>query len=103
MIIAHLSDFHISRHGSRLTQLQEVAFRRGNGTGWETLRSEGDWKVQRRPAKGIRMHDRLRLVDEVGMVHRVMKVGKGRRARSEAVDSLLVFMEARDRTTPQAL
>lgn len=105
MIIAHLSDFHICRHGTRLTQIQDVARRATNGKGWETIRSEDDWSIQARAATGRRLlfRDQLRLLDEVGAVHRVVKVGKGKRAHTEAMDVLLAHMEARDRTTPQTL
>jgi len=103
MIIAHLSDFHVSRYGTRLTQLQDMAWRADSGEGWETTRRAGDWRIQTRPPKRLHMHHRLRLVDDIGVVHRVVKVGGGRRARAEAIDSLLSFMEARECTTPQAL
>lgn len=105
MIIAHLSDFHICRHGTRLTQIQDVARRAATTKGWETIRTEGDWIIQARSANGRRplFRERLRLVDEVGAVHRVVRVGRGRRARAAATDLLLSHMETRDRTTPQAL
>jgi hypothetical protein len=103
MIIAHLSDFHICRHGARLTQIQDVARRASNGKGWETIRREGDWAFQARPAAGLRFRERFRLIDEVGAVHSVVKVGRGRRARAEAMDALLRYMDVRNQTTPQVL
>ncbi|HNZ21775.1 MAG TPA: metallophosphoesterase [Polyangiaceae bacterium] len=103
MIIAHLSDFHISRHGSRLTQLQDAAWRANGESGWETIRRVGDWRIQTRPPKRLHIHHRLRLVDDIGVVHRVMKVGRGYRSKTESIDMLLTFLEARERTTPQAL
>lgn len=105
MIIAHLSDFHVSRHGTRLTQLQDVARRRANGKGWDTIRTHGDWSIQVRPARGVGLlfRERLRLVDEAGAVHLAVKVGRGQQSRSVALDRLLEYIHARDRTTPQAL
>ena len=105
MIIAHLSDFHICRHGLRLSQFQDVARRAASNKGWETIREEGDWYIQLRDGNGrkLLLRDRMRLVDEVGAVHRVVRVGRGRRARANAMDLLLAHMEARERTTPRAL
>ena len=105
MIIAHLSDLHICRHGTRLTQIQDVARRAMVAKGWETIRVEGDWRIQARADNERRLlfRQRFRLIDDVGAVHRVVRVRRGRRARQDAIDALLAHMEARDRTTPQRL
>ncbi len=105
MIIAHLSDFHICRHGTRLTQLQDVARRTASPKGWQTIRTEGTWSIQARDGNGSRLvfRERLRLIDGAGAVHRVIRGGRGAHARGAAIDDLLSHMESRDRTMPQAL
>lgn len=105
MIIAHLSDFHLCPYGARLTQLQSLA--RGSvpaGHGWETLRREGDWRIQTRPAstRRLRLRDQVRLVDDNGIVHKVVKTFWGV-GETEAVAALLRLMETRQRNTPQGL
>lgn len=105
MIIAHLSDFHICAYGARLTQLQDMPSRATPvGRGWETIRREGDWRIQKRRASqsSFRIRDQVRLVDDNGIVHRVTKtlwgVGENR-----AIDELLRLIEVRRRNTPQGL
>ncbi len=105
MIIAHLSDFHICAYGARLTQLQDMPSRSTPvGRGWETVRREGDWRIQKRRASdsSFRIRDQLRLVDDNGIVHRVTKTlwGVG---ESRAIDELLGLVDVRRRNTPQEL
>jgi len=105
MIIAHLSDFHICAFGARLTQLQDAP-RRGVpvGRGWTTIRREGDWRIQKRRASdsSFRIRDQLRLVDDNGIVHKVVKTFWGV-GEPRAIDELLRLAEARQRNTPQGL
>ena len=105
MLIAHLSDFHISRHGSRLTQLKELTRRATRGNGWETISEEDGWTIQLKAAEGRRfqLKDRLRLVDDTGAVHLVLKTSRSSRKRQKVMGELRAHMEIRNRTTPAAL
>lgn len=105
MIIAHVSDFHICSYGARLTQLQDMPSRAAPvGRGWETIRREGDWRIQKRRASesSFRIRDQLRLVDDNGIVHRVSKTFWGV-GEQKAIDELLRLASVRQRNTPQGL
>lgn len=95
MIIAHLSDLHVSHFGTSLTQLRGPA-REAREKGWEEVRRlAGDWLIEARRAENSRFmwKDRLRLVDPDGVVHDEVKVGAD--GQPEAVASLEALQRRR--------
>lgn len=103
MIIAHLSDLHLSRFGTNLMQVRRLAGQ-ANRRGWETLRQEGHWRIDAHRAEGrrLRRHDRLRLVDPTGLVHRVATVRRGDDEQSE-IARLAALMTVRVRLSSECL
>lgn len=104
MILVHISDLHVSRFGARLASLQDAPRRVANGRGWDVVRTEGQWSIQARLANGkLPLRSRFRLVDDLGVVHRVLRVRKGEEPARHAIDALLRLMELRQSCSPQAL
>jgi 3',5'-cyclic AMP phosphodiesterase CpdA len=103
MVIAHLSDFHVSRFGVRLTQLRGRS-RTARDEGWDEVRREDGWRIQARRARGrIRRRDLLRLVDDTDLIHETVKLERGGASETAAVDELLRLMARRHRTMPATL
>ncbi len=104
MIIAHLSDLHISRFGTSLTQTRALSRAATEGDPWETIREEaGGWRIQalRATQSRLRWKDRLRLVDPSGIIHDAIKIKKGEEEQSVA--GLVALMERRQRVSAGAL
>ena len=75
MIIAHVSDFHISQYGAAMTNFKTGRRRMAKGLGWVPFWEEEGWRIDVRLAAGrIRLHDAFRLTDSQGLVHRLYKV-----------------------------
>jgi hypothetical protein len=75
MIIAHVSDFHISQYGAAMTNFKTGRRRAAKGTGWTPFWDEAGWHIDVRLAAGrIRLHDAFRLTDSQGLVHRISKL-----------------------------
>jgi 3',5'-cyclic AMP phosphodiesterase CpdA len=75
MIIAHVSDFHISQYGVAMTNFKTGRRRVAKGPGWVPFWEEAGWRIDVRLAAGrIRLHDAFRLTDAQGLVHRLYKV-----------------------------
>ncbi|NTV51388.1 MAG: metallophosphoesterase [Candidatus Firestonebacteria bacterium] len=75
MIIAHVSDFHISQYGAAMTNFRTGRRRVAKGLGWAPFWEDAGWRIDVRLAAGrIRLHDAFRLTDSQGLVHRLYKV-----------------------------
>jgi 3',5'-cyclic AMP phosphodiesterase CpdA len=92
LVLAHISDFHVSRFGEHVTSLKSrrlLGRSARRGAGWEPAGELGGWRVERREKA-------LRLVDQDGVVH------AARRARGNAGDGhlaeLLQLARERQRT-----
>jgi 3',5'-cyclic AMP phosphodiesterase CpdA len=83
LVIAHLSDLHVSRFGEHVTSLRsrrmhgQAAKPTRNGPPWEPVATVDGWRIERRARE-------LRLVDEAGTVHERRKIdGDDAQARRE--------------------
>jgi 3',5'-cyclic AMP phosphodiesterase CpdA len=98
MIIAHLSDFHISQYGACMTNFKTGRRRVAKGPGWVPFWEDGGWRIDVRLAAGrIRLHDAFRLIDREGLVHRIYKV-KGLPSVSAIFDDLRRLRDIRSLT-----
>ncbi len=95
MIIAHLSDIHISRYGAQLIQMRGPA-KEARGNHWEEVEDIDGWKLEARRAESTRFtwKDRLRLVDPYGTVHKELKV-----SRDELENGLFELMSLQRRVS----
>jgi 3',5'-cyclic AMP phosphodiesterase CpdA len=80
LVIAHLSDLHVSRYGEHVTSLKTAGFRQkpveDEDEGWEALESLDGWRIQRRTRKrwgGREAVLEVRLLDEAGYVQLRLK------------------------------
>lgn len=79
MIIAHLSDIHISKYGTLLVQRRGLPREaRPDEKAWETMLEVDGWRVETRRAGQTRFswRDRMRLVDPDGLIHHESNVPK---------------------------
>lgn len=98
MIVAHITDLHVSKYGLRMTNLHTGRLRAARGLGWETFFEDGGWRVDFRPALDqARIRDAFRLVDIDGRVHKIIKVRNGHLA-SAIIGQLLRLRDLRMRT-----
>lgn len=78
MIIAHLSDLHVSRYGGYMASLR--GGRRqfaSNNNGWEVIWRGDQWRIEMRSASGkARLRDALRLVSPDARIHQLTKIKK---------------------------
>ncbi|MEL6177796.1 MAG: metallophosphoesterase, partial [Myxococcota bacterium] len=102
LVLAHLSDLHISRFGGGITQMRGLA-RAAQEKGWEPVRQDAGWSIDvwRAEQSTFRRLDWLRLVDDAGVVQREVKLRD--RPEQEVVDELLELMEFRIRVSAATL
>jgi 3',5'-cyclic-AMP phosphodiesterase len=88
MVIAHLSDLHVSRYGEHVTSLKTNFRSRASGAAedWELVEALDDWRIERRVRRRWRIRDQedgleLRLVDEAGYVQQRRKGNKEEEGR----------------------
>ncbi|MDB4968077.1 MAG: 3,5-cyclic-nucleotide phosphodiesterase [Myxococcales bacterium] len=72
MVLAHVSDLHVSRFGEHVTSLSSRkthgrAAPRSRGPAWEVVEIVDEWRIERRT-------EELRLVDDAGKVHQRRRV-----------------------------
>jgi hypothetical protein len=74
MRIAHVSDFHVSRYGN-VYEERKSPLKEAGGSGWETLAENDGWRVEIQPAaeRTFVFRDNLRLVDDDGLVHHIVR------------------------------
>ncbi len=106
LLIAHLSDLHLSRFGERVTA---TALLRGrlpqaffpNHTDWENLEEIDGWSIQRWIGTWRAAGIRLRLVDPMGARHDRAVIAPGRqqaRRVDEALSRMRTLRQVRSRT-----
>lgn len=97
MRIAHLSDIHVSRLGSTLTQARGIV--REAGDGWEPIQEEEGWRIEMQRAAGrtFARFDQFRLVDDEDVVLETTKV-KGQ-SEGAVIDELVHSMNIRRRSS----
>lgn len=101
MRIAHLSDVHVSRLGSTLTQSRSLI--REAGDGWEPIQVTEGWRIEMQRAAGRRFQrlDQFRLVDDEGVVLETIKVKN--QAEGAVIDELVHSMSVRQRSAAASL
>jgi 3',5'-cyclic AMP phosphodiesterase CpdA len=91
MVIAHLSDLHVSRHGEHVTSLKRARSLQRVTAEWERLVEPGveeeGWRLERRQRKRWLREDLLevRLIDQVGYVQRTLKLAAGDEAQGKRI------------------
>jgi 3',5'-cyclic AMP phosphodiesterase CpdA len=98
MRIAHVSDFHVSRYGN-VYEERKSPLKEATGSGWETLSDDGDgWRVEIQSAaeRTFVFRDNLRLVDDDGLVHQIVRARPEDRA---AKQEELARIHARKKST----
>jgi 3',5'-cyclic AMP phosphodiesterase CpdA len=99
VIIAHLTDLHVSKYGARMTMLRGKT---AKGRLWEPFWEEAGWRIEIRGAEGLRIRDAFRLVDNEDRVHRVAKVQTGSN-RKVVLDTLRQLRDLRLQTSCENL
>jgi 3',5'-cyclic AMP phosphodiesterase CpdA len=98
VILAHLTDLHVTKYGARMTDAQMGRYRLARGAGWESVWEDAGWRIDVRWALGrVRWRDAFRLVDSRERVHRSFKA-KGGISYGQLVDGLKRLREIRLRT-----
>jgi hypothetical protein len=83
LVIAHMSDLHVSRYGEHVTSLRaNLRSRQGRSEDWEDITEVDGWAIQRRQRWRWRLREdedalELRLLDEQGYVQQRRKGQKG--------------------------
>ncbi|MCD4813303.1 metallophosphoesterase [bacterium] len=79
MKIAQLTDLHVSKYGIRMTQFRKIGRdRAARDKGWRTVWKSDGWRIDIRHAeRRLRFYDALRLVDDDGYIHEIIKVKNG--------------------------
>lgn len=104
MLIAHLSDIHVSQQGSILTQ-SRARVREANGDDtWQTVAKHQGWRVQasRAATKKFARRDKLRLLDARDVIVQQLKLKKSV-VEEEVVDEFLALAKMRIDHSAQAL
>lgn len=103
MIVAHITDLHISKYGLRMTNLSTGRLRAARGMGWETFLEDSGWRIDYRPAQDqARIRNAFRLVDGEGQVHKIIKA-KHTTLASAIIAQLLRLRDLRMQTRCDAL
>ena len=109
LVVAHLSDFHVSRYGEHVTSLRGRKLRSKLGKpggDWEELRAVDGWRIEQRPRHGWRRRAEpkgwdLRLLDEAGYVQEERTAPVG--GEAQAREALFRLVEERHRTEQSRL
>ncbi len=103
MVIAHLTDLHVSKYGIRMSELSAGRYRAATGAGWEPVWSSQGWRIDVRWAAGrTRWRDAYRLVDGEDRVHELLK-DRNESGGHRLLDRLKRLREIRLKTSCAAL